>query len=236
MKIRAIFFLLFLSSMFVPVPITAAPVKTFLPVIMREYETCTFKPTLLSPADESNLTTVAPLFRWDNGNVYPPGATNLHLDISKNPDFLSPYGLSLVGSASPGIWEFRFTTNLDPATTYYWRASYVCGSKQAPYSEAWSFTTGSGGTFPPGPELISPANGVILQQGSSLVLVWGAAAGAVDYLVAYRPLGQEGYGFKFVDATQTLLVVDTTYEWWVTARNDYGLGAESEHRTIYAVP
>ncbi len=265
MKIWTILPLLLLSSLVVSLPVTAAqgetqiplldahlqtgggmrpgviglalPVKMFLPIIMRDYEACTFKPSLLSPEDGDNLTTLAPLFRWDNGNDYHPSATNLLVEVATDPDFKPPYAQSLVWPfPSPGIREFRFFTNLATATTYYWRASFVCGSKQAPYSETWSFTTGSDGVLLPASELISPSDGAVLKQGSGVILWWRPVAGALDYLLAYRSPGQEGIAYRFVYSTQTAFSVNKTYEWWVTARSDYGIGYESEHRLITAIP
>ncbi len=132
--------------------------------------------------------------------------------------------------------QYRLPANLAPATTYYWRAWYVCASGQGPYSQTWSFTTGSDGTLLPAPELISPSDGIVVRQGSGFVLWWRPVAGAIDYMLAYRPPGQEEFVYRFVDGTQTPLMVDKTYEWWITARNEYGLGDDSEHRLITAIP
>lgn len=126
--------------------------------------------------------------------------------------------------------QFRFPWNFQPATTYYWRAWLLCGEIAGPYSEVWSFTTGSGGTILPAPTLIAPANGSTLPS-LSVTLQWSAVDGAVEYLVHWRKAGEGGYTYSWVTDTQKeirWLEPQTSYEWWISARNDYAIGNDSE--------
>jgi len=209
--------------------ITFTPVATnYLPLVLRNYGGfCSTIPTLLSPANGSSLNTIAPLFRWDNGNN--PSATMLRLQVAKDPGFTQSVW-SLWFSGTSGVIEFRFPRNLDPATTYYWRAWLMCGDAQGPYSEVWSFTTGSRGTILPAPALVAPINGSTVPA-TTVTLRWSSVSGAVEYLVRWRQVGQEGYNYQWVNDTQTTiswLSTNTTYEWWVSARNDYAIGTDSE--------
>lgn len=199
---------------------------TYLPAVFKGYGVCSTAPTLLSPANGSSLNTLIPLFRWDNGNN--PSTTGLRLQVAKDPNFTQSVW-SLWSGGSPGIGEFRAPQNFDPATTYYWRAWLMCGEAQGPYSEIWSFTTGSDGTILPAPALIAPANGSTL---SSLpaTLQWSAVSGAEGYVVRWREAGTGGFSYLWVTETQTSiswLSANTTYEWWVSAWNDYAVGADS---------
>lgn len=200
--------------------------KVYLPVVLSTSGSCATIPTLLSPANGSSLDTIIPLFQWDNGNN--PSVTGLRLEIAKDASF-TQYVNSLWSGGSPGIHEFRFSHNLDPATTYYWRAWLMCGEAQGPYSEVWTFTTGSGGTILPAPALSVPANGSTLPS-LPVTLQWSAVSGAEGYLVRWRKVGSGGYSYSWRDETQITiggLSTDTTYEWWVSARNNYAVGADS---------
>jgi hypothetical protein len=206
--------------------ITFTPEYTaFLPAVFKNYINCTAVPTLLSPANGSSLATLAPLFRWDNGND--PSVTALRMQVSKDASFAT-YVNSLYGGS--GTHEFRFSRNYDPATVYYWRAWLVCGDvTQGPNSEVWSFTTGSGGTILPAVSLTSPANGSTV-SGSTVTLRWSAVSGAIEYLVRWRETGEGGYIYTWVTGTQYTvggLSANTTYEWWVSARNSYAIGTDS---------
>jgi hypothetical protein len=56
-------------------------------------------------------------------------------------------------------------------------------------------------------------------------------SGAVEYLVHWRTLDQAGHDYSWLNDTQmtnSWLSANTTYEWWVSARNDYAVGADSE--------
>lgn len=200
---------------------------TYLPAVFRGYGGCSTIPALISPTDGSNLSTLIPLFRWDSGND--PSVTTLRLQIAQDPDFARTVS-SLWYGMGTGVGAFRFPHNLDPATTYYWRAWLLCGETEGPYSEVWSFTTGSGGTILPAPTLIAPANGSALPS-LPVTLQWSAVDGTVEYLVHFRKVGQGGSGYTLVTETQTQLSrldANTSYEWWVSARNGYAYGEDSE--------
>ncbi len=198
---------------------------TYLPAVLRGYGSII--PILLSPANGSSLNTITPLFRWDNGKA--SNATALRLQVAKDPAFTQSVW-SLWSGATPGMREFRSSSNFDPATTYYWRAWFLFDDIQGPYSEVWSFTTGSGGTILPAPALMAPAAGSTVPT-TTATLQWSSVSGAVEYLVHWREVGQGGYAYEWVNGTQTTigwLNANTTYEWWVSARNDYAIGTASE--------
>lgn len=204
-----------------------AAFTTYLPAIFKGYGACSTIPTLLSPANGSNLNTIAPLFRWDNGNN--PSATTLRLQVAKDSGFTQSVR-SLWSGGTSGVSEFRFTSNLDPATTYYWRAWLMCNDTQGPYSEVWSFTTGSDGTILAAPMLTAPANGSTLPS-LPVTLQWSTVDGTVEYLLRWRKVGQGGYTYSWQTETQrefSWLEANTSYEWWVSARNDYAIGENSE--------
>jgi hypothetical protein len=201
------------------------PYTTYLPAVFAAYPGCTTKPTLISPANGSNLSTITPLYVWDNGDN--PAATAFRLQVSTNAAFTNQ-----VGNLRWGIHEqteFRFSANLDPSTTYYWRAYLECGNMRGPYSDVWTFTTGAGGTVLPAPALVAPADGAAV-PGRMVTLQWSPVPGAVDYLVRWRMAGESGYSYDWIQGTQKpdYFSASSTYEWWVSARNDYAIGTDSE--------
>ena len=133
-------------------------ITTYLPSVFKDYRFCSTIPTLISPTNGSNLSTLIPLFRWDSGNN--TDVRHLYIQVAIDPQF-TQLRYILISSPAKGVGEFRFPLNFDPATTYYWRARFECGYTQGPYgpySDVWSFITGSG-TIPPGPKLYAPDNG-----------------------------------------------------------------------------
>lgn len=200
---------------------------TYLSAVFKGYGGCSTIPTLIGPANGSTLNTLIPLFQWDSGNN--PNATLLRLQVANDPGFTQVVS-SLWYGRGTGAGQFRFPYNFSPATTYYWRAWLLCGDTAGPYSDVWSFTTGSGGTILPAPTLVAPGNGSTVPT-TTVTLQWSSVSGAVEYLVHWRKVGEGGYSYQWVSDTQTTiswLSINTTYEWWVSARNDYAIGADSE--------
>jgi hypothetical protein len=186
---------------------------------------CDTAPTLLAPADGGALGLLIPLFEWDSGEN--ANATNLNLEIYEDPACTKwKYGYSS-RYQTQGRWTYRIHRNLDPQTTYYWRAYLECGTVSGPYSPVWSFTTGAGGSFPLAPTLLAPADGSSL-PGTSVTLEWAPVEGAAGYLLHYADGGYSR--MKETEGTQMVLSYldpDTTYEWWVEARNGYAWGEDS---------
>lgn len=199
----------------------------YLPAAFKGYVGCSTIPTLIGPTDGSNLSTLIPLFRWDSGND--PNTPHLALQVAKDHDFTQDVW-SFSTYRGTGVGEFRFPRNLEPATVYFWRAWLECGSTDGPYSDVWSFTTGSGGVILPAPALVAPANGSMVPT-TSVTLQWSLVSSAVEYLVRLKELGSVSTTIVRVSETQTTidwLNTNTTYEWRVSARNDYAVGADSE--------
>lgn len=192
---------------------------------------CTTVPTLISPPNGANLTTIAPLFQW---NLHTdPSATMTQMQISLNASFSSMV-INMSSSKKTGIFDFRFWDNFDPATTYYWRSRLVCGGDYSPYSDIWSFTTGSGGVVLPAPVPVSPPDGAtVLLESTPVRLTWSPVSGAIDYLVRRIKSGSAGSSvYTRTDPYLDIYYLDmnTSYEWNVKARNSYGYGTESAPR------
>jgi len=199
----------------------------YLPAVFNGYGAPPGVPLLISPANGSTLDTLIPIFRWDAGSD--PDATGLGLHGAEDPDFTQIFFSS--GGAAGGLGETWFPANFPPATTYYWRAWLRYGETDGPYSQVWSFTTGSGGIILPAPTLIAPANASVLPS-LSVTLQWSGVAGAVGYMVSWQRVGSGTFTVERVTEAQidiTGLRANNTYDWWVSARNDYAFGDESEH-------
>lgn len=189
---------------------------------------CLTVPLPLSPADGETVDSLAPLLSWDAQTD--PEATGTSLVLARNYAF-TDYVCSAATGYRSGIGTWRYTSNLDPASTYYWRVRLRCGVDYSPYSEIFSFTTGSGGEILPAPEIVSPAAGSAICLASGTVTAeWAPVTGALDYIVVRRAAGGSS-SFAYVTSNTTRvftgLKIDTTYRWTVKGRNDYGYGAES---------
>lgn len=206
---------------------TPTPVgRAFLPLVTRNWRACG-SPILISPENGSQLDTIAPLYEWDSTSD--PAAVRGYLEVATDSGF-EKVVQRLSYRPGYGYWTFRFTENLSPATTYHWRAYIVCSPEiTGTASAVFTFTTGSGGVMLPAPALQSPANDSSLPAGN-ITLAWSPVAGAIEYLVRWRPLGLDGYLYEWVPGNVTQLSVEVfpgPYEWWVAARNNYAIGTES---------
>lgn len=205
--------------------VTFTPVATLcFPVVFENWSRCGVSPTLIAPF--SSLYTIAPLFRWDGGDN--PYATQLRLRISEDPEF-DEWVKGLIDPSPQGEHSFRFLDNFEPNTTYYWRAWLVCGEEQGPYSEVLSFRTGAEGFLPLTPTLAAPEDGTTT-AGPSVTLAWEPVNGTREYLVRYQETGASLYSWDWIPDTEITRTLrgGTTYEWWVAARNDYGIGPDSK--------
>jgi hypothetical protein len=185
---------------------------------------CAMIPTLISPSNESMLNSLAPLLKWDYDSE--PNATELDIQIARDPDFLSIDLYYVDETPYYPSYEWRLRFNLDASTTYYWRAFFMCDDVRGPYA-AWSFTTGSEGVILPAPRLISPPDASTVSS-ETVLLQWEAVDEAVEYLVEWGDSSQTSRWIPLVSYIQHEidydLRPDTTYEWSVAARNDYAIG------------
>jgi hypothetical protein len=205
---------------------------TYLPIITKTYSKCGNQPTLISPSNLSNPNTLIPLFQWKNQNY--SNAEYAVLQVAKDSDFI---GLVVQVPMSPAAeQQFRSEINLNPSTTYYWRTFLECADKsRGPYSEVWSFTTGTGGTILPGPTLIAPGNGATIPP-TNTTFQWFATGDAVEYTVWWKKSGDPIWMGLTTTNTQIVLLwslsPSASYEWMVVPRNNYAYGNESVHWTF----
>jgi subtilisin family serine protease len=219
------------------VPVEFSNTEIFLPLVVKDADLNTFniRPILTAPADGAVLSTLIPTLSWQINSILNPSTWFIY-EISTDQNFSNFAG---------GGWEwadFGSTTlkwNLDPNTTYYWRAAYDYWTGESwemgPYSEVRNFRTGSGGTILPGPTLVSPANG-INPVSLPVMLDWNPVSGAVEYQVRlwfeYEP-PYWGYYQFFTTSSQLEIPSyyfdsNTHYIWEVNARNSYAWGNFSD--------
>ncbi len=185
-------------------------------------------PRLLSPSSGAHLDTLCPLFHWDTGPTLP--GTRVHLEVSLDAHF-STTVLRLETNSASGPQESRFPWNLAPATQYYWRIYLSSNGQPGLSSDVRAFTTGSGGTLLPAPSLVAPGSGS-LTSGLEVTFYWSPVAGALEYHINFLDhASQVRYGGLWTTQTQMTLNFfspNRTYDWWVEARNGYGMGAPSQ--------
>ncbi len=189
---------------------------------------CANAPTLVSPANGSLLNTLIPELQYISENE--PNADWLNVAWSTTPDF-SSWGGHL--TTWPGDTSWKMFDNLEPATTYYWRAWFVCDEEAGPSSSVWSFTTGSGGTVPAATTLLSPVNGSIVVEPATFE--WQPVSGAVEYILSWSEDSFSGYSSMRLDETSFTnwwLEAGSEYEWWVKAGNDYAYSDPSASWTF----
>ncbi len=203
------------------------PSDFYLPLVYNHAYDCLQQPTLISPPDGSSLDTIIPLFQWDAG--HPIYARLVQLYVALDPDF-TRLAASMSTSSVEGEGSFRFPTNFEPDTTYYWRTRFVCrNGVKGPWTETWTLTTGTEGEMLPAPVQQSPANGSLVDA-SSVELVWDPVPGAVLYLVRWREVGSLGNMYRWsTEPTIKPFGIRSgkRYEWWVAAVSEYAIGEAS---------
>jgi hypothetical protein len=140
----------------------------------------------------------------------------------------------------------RLSTNLTPATTYYWRAHLVCDNGEGPDSDVWTFTTPASAVLPPAPTLSSPANGAT--AANPVPLQWSPYPGTPTYsyescvrlqgtsrpsCILDPPVPYLALPYRGVD-----LKPGSTYEWWVRYLTQQGWSEPSPtwHFTVSEAP
>ena len=181
----------------------------------------------MAPANGAVLDTLCPLVRFDAGNQL--NAARFDLQISFDRDF-GLVRFSATSFATRGVNEFQVHRNLDAGTQFYWRVRLKCGEREGAWSDVWSFTTGSGGTFAPAPALSSPISGTLLTSWP-VALSWSAVPDALEYQALWRkasmPLISYSTWTGQTNATTWGLEAGMLYEWSVGTRNAYGIGPAS---------
>jgi len=205
-----------------------ADMEIYLPLVMNTVGEETCRPaTLIKPANNSSLSTLAPFFQWDRGTN--SLATKLVLQVANNDSF-SP--LRHTYTTTSLFWrdEYRFPWNLDQGANYFWRTYVECGSSDRIYSQVWSFTTPSGGSVLPAPSLLSPTDGSTI-AGTSTMLEWTPMSSANEYLVRWSKEGSTSVRNTWTsDSHYSIAGLNSgsVYKWWVSAVSDYGVGGNSD--------
>jgi putative hemolysin len=213
--------------------------NTYLPMSVNPGESFTTIPDVTGPEDGETLNTLIPTLTWQVDNSLDP-STWFKYTISEDPN-LHKYsgGVRYFGNADEGTTTLA--ENLKENTTYYWHANYdyYDGSvwRDGPFTEAFTFTTGSGGTITAAPALLSPEDTASLTD-TNVTLDWANVSGAVDYeITLYWWEEYEGNTyFMMIPLTSAesqldvsgIVFPNTEYSWVVRARTSYAWGADSD--------
>lgn len=203
------------------------PSTIYLPFVSLELPPCSRAPSLISPTNGSQLDTLVPELVFMKGT---DPVSYTVITIADNPE-LYPGMAFYAHGGGIGPIHMRMFYNLSPATTYYWRVNDVCGADVSPYSEVFTFTTGSGGVILPAPTLVSPPDGEI-EVGEEVTFTWNSVAGAAGYQL-FRCMEEGGCRLYLTSSTSQptgSLSPNSNYEWYVRAYNDYAYGEYSNTR------
>ena len=201
---------------------TSTPCKVYLPLVRG----APVEPRLNDPANGAQIVSLAPILTWA-----PTISSTYQVQVSSDPSFTT----TQVNANNP--WHtplpalaFHITgSNLQPATTYYWRVGvFYQGSYR--YSAVWTFRTPT--NRPPKaapPALAAPPNGTTLPA-PDVTLSWQGVPGALFYRVQVRSPGPTSFDSEIVPAStpnyhvQKTLVPGTTYTWRVRTFDQFGWG------------
>lgn len=151
-------------------------------------------PKLLSPANGSALNTLIPVLEIDTGIPETPSSPKIELSLDAQ--FTTSRMVSMGCGQRWGHYDWfdvpgsrSGSGNLLPSTRYYWRARTAYGNacgvpspEWGPWSEVYSFVTGSGGVILPGSQLLSPPNGGIVFE-LRPTLSWQPVSGALGMMI-----------------------------------------------------
>ena len=187
-----------------------------------------FAPGLLTPVDGAAGVPTDPLLTWDSV----AGAELYEVQIAPDKDFASDSIPTLVSdSVSLQL------TDLEPGTTYFWRARARDENGSSGWSSPFRFLTKKENQpLPATPVLIAPE-----QKESDLdapvELVWHRAENAVEYFIQLSVSGEFAGEEDDLSEFDTTLIVDelklgAEYFWKVKAVNEAGESEWSEVRSF----
>ena len=195
-------------------------------------------PTLISPVDNSALNTLIPVLVFQVGVSNVPISPRVQLSLDTS--FSQSTGALYCGWTENEFSHFLYS-NLRSGTRYYWRARSAYGNacnnpnaEWGPWSSVFSFVTGSGGTFLPGPQLLSPPNNSWVPDRKP-TFTWQTVPGALGTAFHGQmvSLPDNSWGVYWWSTVSTYsrpwfdLDLNQPYEWWVQFRNDYAWGQNS---------
>ena len=212
------------------VPTTAAACtngicKAYLPLLSYQVT-----PVLLAPADAAQLSSLAPLLSWR------PVVSGLHkIQVSTDSGFAPSVTLAVSTTKQIKLplatqVDTEITSNLKPATTYYWRVGVALPQGDS-YTPVQNFTTPAQDAvqLPGVVPIISPRNNASL-TGSRVLLKWGALPGAILYRIRMFDASgnQFGPGTEEVDGNTVALWVENmpkgSYTWKIKVLTASGWG------------
>ncbi|MBI5218677.1 MAG: tail fiber domain-containing protein [Bacteroidia bacterium] len=184
-------------------------------------------PVLISPANGAADQPRCIDFYWHPSKK----AVSYKIFFSTTPDSAGVFKSFTISDTT-----FKFGSDVartcdlfSPGQTFYWAVIAINQNGNSQPSSIWSFTIMP--QMQP-PVLISPANGATNIPINGLVLSWHPVAGAINYTVNLSTTG--GGIYPVITTADTFFVCtwslnyQKTYNWTVTARNDYGDRATSE--------
>jgi hypothetical protein len=184
------------------------------------------EPLLNEPADGALIESLAPIFTWT-----PTISSTYQIRVSADPSFATTEvsDEELWPDPLPAL-AFHITgSNLEPATTYYWRIGVVYRGSYR-FAPVRTFRTPA--VRPPEappPALAAPPNGATLPT-PDVTLSWQSVPGALFYRVQVRAPGPISFDSEIVPAStlsyrvQRPLTPGTTYTWRVRTLDRYGWG------------
>jgi hypothetical protein len=201
---------------------TSTPCKVLLPLT----RVAPVEPLLIDPANGAQIVSLAPVLTWT-----PTISSTYHVQISTDPSFATTRVNDEEDWPNPlPALAFHITgSNLDLATTYYWRIGvFYRGSYR--YAPVRTFRTPT--IRPPkaaSPVLAAPPNNTTLPV-LDVTLSWQSVPGALFYRTQVRTPGPTPFDSEIVPAStpsyhvQVPLVSGTTYTWRVRTFDQYGWG------------
>lgn len=191
-------------------------------------------PNLVYPANGSQINTLIPQLRVNTGVT--GRTTSLFIELSVDSQIVRT--TTECGLTSPQYTYVPWTgRNLAAGIVHSWRARIAYGDCRngtviwGPFSSSWTFRTGTGGTIPPAPRLLSPPNNSTIYSPDPIV-TWQGVPGAKGFSVVAKYTPYNGFAGFAWDSTATshqfhLPPIDRSYDWYVQVRNDYAWSAQS---------